>query len=91
MVAGGQRMQRPVPTDRLIAVQALELAPLETSLHFAEDGVETMEYLRAGVADPSVVRPVLTLLDLNLPRKDARAVLAEMKGDPRCGTYLWSC
>jgi CheY-like chemotaxis protein len=70
------------PTDRLIAVQALKLAPLETSLHFAEDGVEAMEYLRSGATNPSAVRPDLILLDLNLPRKDGRAVLAEIKGDP---------
>ena len=70
------------PSDRLIAVQALKLAPLETSLHFVEDGVEAMEYLRAGGTDPSVVRPDLILLDLNLPRKDGRAVLSELKSDP---------
>jgi CheY-like chemotaxis protein len=70
------------PTDRLIAVQALKLAPIATTLHFAEDGEEAMTYLRAGARDPSAVRPHLILLDLNLPRKDGRAVLAEIKADP---------
>jgi two-component system response regulator len=69
------------PTDRLIAVQALKLAPLATTLHFAEDGEQAMTYLRAGATDPSAVRPHLILLDLNLPKKDGRAVLAEIKAD----------
>jgi CheY-like chemotaxis protein len=69
------------PTDRLIAVQALALASVQTTLQFAEDGVEAMAYLRAGATDPSVVRPHLILLDLNLPKKDGRAVLAELKAD----------
>jgi CheY-like chemotaxis protein len=70
------------PTDRLIAVQALKLAPIPTTLHFAEDGEEAMNYLRAGGRDPAVVRPHLILLDLNLPKKDGRAVLSEIKADP---------
>lgn len=69
------------PTDRLIAVQALKLAPIRTTLKFAEDGVEAMAYLRAGARDPAVQRPHLILLDLNLPRMDGRAVLAELKAD----------
>lgn len=69
------------PTDRLIAVQALKLAPMRTTLQFAEDGVEAIAYLRAGATDPSVKRPHLILLDLNLPKKDGRAVLAELKAD----------
>jgi two-component system response regulator len=69
------------PTDRLIAVQALKLAPLVTTLHFAEDGEQAMAYLRAGATDPNAVRPHLILLDLNLPKKDGRAVLSEIKAD----------
>jgi CheY-like chemotaxis protein len=69
------------PTDRLIAVQAIKLAAVQTTLQFAEDGVEAMAYLHAGVADPSILRPHLILLDLNLPKKDGRAVLAELKAD----------
>jgi two-component system response regulator len=67
------------PTDRLIAVQALKAVAVRTTLHFAEDGVEALAYLRAG--DPENVRPDLILLDLNLPRKDGRAVLEEIKSD----------
>jgi CheY-like chemotaxis protein len=69
------------PTDRLIAVQAIKLAALPTTLQFAEDGVEAMAYLHAGATDPNVPRPHLILLDLNLPKKDGRAVLAELKAD----------
>jgi two-component system response regulator len=69
------------PADRLIAVQAIEQAPIVTTLQLAADGEQAMAYLRAGAADPKVVRPSLILLDLNLPKKDGRAVLAELKAD----------
>lgn len=70
------------PTDRLIAVQALKLARRQTTLAFAEDGEQAMTLLRSGAGDPDRVLPQLILLDLNLPKKDGRAVLAEVKGDP---------
>jgi CheY-like chemotaxis protein len=69
------------PTDRLIAVQAIKLAGVHTTLQFAEDGVDAMAYLHAGATDPSAQRPDLILLDLNLPKKDGRAVLAELKAN----------
>jgi len=70
------------PTDRLIAVHAMKSARMETTLDFAEDGVQAMEYLHAGLVNPDVRRPDLILLDLNLPRKDGRDVLSEIKADP---------
>lgn len=84
-MTGGQRyhilLVEDSPSDRLIAVQAIKLSQVETTLHFAEDGVEAMAYLRAAAKDPSIARPDLILLDLNLPKKDGRAVLAELKAD----------
>lgn len=70
------------PTDRLIAVQAMKSAGVETTLDFAEDGVQAMEYLQAALVNPDVRRPDLILLDLNLPRKDGRDVLSEIKANP---------
>ena len=65
------------PADVLITQEALAQAKLLNSIHVAEDGVEAMEFLRGGGP-----RPDLILLDLNLPRKNGREVLAEIKADP---------
>jgi CheY-like chemotaxis protein len=69
------------PTDRLIAVHALERAGVESNIHFAEDGAEAMAYLRRQGRYAQACRPDLILLDLNLPKKDGREVLREIKGD----------
>lgn len=71
--------------DRLMARDALEEARLANEMRFVEDGEELMEYLRhqgryAGNA--SVPLPGLILLDLNMPRKDGREALKEIKADP---------
>lgn len=55
-------------------------APFEVAV--ARDGMEAMEYLRQDGSFAGAVRPDLILLDLNLPRKDGREVLAEIKADP---------
>jgi CheY-like chemotaxis protein len=71
--------------DRLFAKEAMEEARLANDLHFVEDGEELMDYLhhRGRFADLNgAPRPGLILLDLNMPRKDGREALEEIKGDP---------
>lgn len=70
------------PTDVLLAQEALESAKVLNNLHVAIDGVEAMQYLRRQPPYEKATRPDLVLLDLNLPRKDGREVLAEIKDDP---------
>lgn len=71
------------PTDVLLTQEALESAKLLTELHVVEDGVEAVAFLRQEGKYAGVPRPDLILLDLNLPKKDGREVLAEIKNDPR--------
>ena len=71
--------------DRLMAHKALTEYRLKNAMNFVEDGEELMDYLRrkGKYADPAASpRPGLILLDLNMPRKDGREALAEIKGDP---------
>jgi CheY-like chemotaxis protein len=73
------------PDDRLLARRALEKHGLAESLRTVADGEELMDYLlrRGPYADAALSpRPSLVLLDLNMPRKDGREALAEMKRDP---------
>ena len=69
------------PTDVLMAQEALEQAKILVNLHVVEDGVEAMLFLRKHGKYGNVPRPDIILLDLNLPRKDGREVLAEVKSD----------
>lgn len=73
------------PDDRFMARRALADSRLINELRFVEDGQELMDYLRhAGdYADPAAnPAPGVILLDLNMPRKDGREALAEIKADP---------
>src|SRR5947209_16514798 len=73
------------PDDRLMAREAFQEARLANDLRFVEDGAELLDYLRrrGKYADPaSSPRPGLILLDLNMPRKDGREALGEIKADP---------
>jgi CheY-like chemotaxis protein len=73
------------PDDRMLTRDALAESRLANDLHFVEDGEELMDYLRqrGKHADPqSSPRPGLILLDLNMPRKDGREALREIKSDP---------
>ena len=74
------------PDDCLLARQALEKSQLISDLRCVEDGEELLDYLRrrGKFADPKQSpRPGLILLDLNMPRKDGREALREIKGDPK--------
>ena len=71
------------PDDVTLTVEALGEGKLWNNLNVARDGVEALEYLqrKGPFADAPV--PDVILLDLNLPRKDGREVLAEIKTDER--------
>ena len=63
-------------------MEALKESKVRNKLHFVEDGVEAMAFMHREGKYANVPRPDLVLLDLNLPRKDGREVLAEIKEDP---------
>lgn len=69
------------PTDVLLAREGLKSSKIRNQLHIVEDGVEAMLFLRREGKYKDVPRPDLVLLDLNLPRKDGREVLEEIKTD----------
>ena len=73
------------PEECLLAKEALEEARLANPIRFVEDGRELMDYLqRTGkYADPAdSPRPGVILLNLDMPRKDGRQALQEIRGDP---------
>lgn len=72
--------------DARLTQEALKEGKVRNNLYVARDGVEALAFLRKGDGYAGVPRPDLVLLDLNLPRKDGREVLAEMKQDPSLRT-----
>jgi CheY-like chemotaxis protein len=71
--------------DRMLIKDALDESRLRNDIHFVENGEELMDYLRhkGKYADKDKYPlPGLILLDLNMPKKDGREVLKEMKADP---------
>ena len=69
------------PGDARLMQEALAEARVRNRLHVVADGVEALAYLRRQHPFASAIRPDLILLDLNLPGKDGRDVLAEIKRD----------
>jgi CheY-like chemotaxis protein len=74
------------PSDTDLTVEALKEAKVRNNLSVVEDGVQAMEFLRRKGKFADAPRPNLILLDLNLPRKDGREVLAEIKADENLKT-----
>ena len=69
------------PGDVRLTLETFRDANKAVRLHLAANGVEAMAFLRCQGADVPAPRPVLILLDLNLPKMDGREVLAEVKSD----------
>ena len=70
------------PGDVRLTKEALKDAKVLNEIFVARDGVEAMEFLHRKGKFEGVPLPDIILLDLNLPRKDGREVLAEVKEDP---------
>jgi CheY-like chemotaxis protein len=69
------------PGDVVLIKEAFEFNKVHNALHIVSDGVEALDFLYRRNGYENARRPDLVLLDLNLPRKDGREVLAEVKTD----------
>ena len=69
------------PGDARLAMEALKDAKVNNNLSWVKDGVEAMTFLRRQDEYADAPRPDVILLDLNLPKKDGREVLADIKDD----------
>ena len=86
----GQQLCRPIevllvednPGDIELTRQGLKEGKVQVNLNVVMDGSEAIDYLRRAGKHAGAVRPDIVLLDLNLPGKDGREVLAEIKADP---------
>lgn len=92
----GIELDRPVeillvedsPTDARLAIEALRGNGIRNRIHHVEDGEAAMAFLRQDGEFTEAPRPDIILLDLNLPKKDGREVLAEIRGDPKLKSLL---
>ena len=74
------------PSDTALTREALEKGKIANNLNCVGDGVEALEYLRQQGRYSKAIRPDLIMLDLNMPRKDGREALKELKSDPSLKT-----
>ena len=74
------------PGDARLARQGLRQCKIPNNLHIVDDGVKAMDFLHRQGEYTTAPRPDLILLDLNMPRKDGREVLREIKEDERLKT-----
>ena len=70
------------PGDVRLTKEAMKEGKIRNNLSVASDGIEAMAFLRREGKHADAPRPDVVLLDLNLPKKDGRSVLAEIKADP---------
>lgn len=70
------------PADSDLTAEILARHGCRGCIHAVTDGVEAIAFLRGQGKYAGVLPPELVVLDLNMPRKDGRAVLAEVKSDP---------
>jgi chemotaxis family two-component system response regulator Rcp1 len=71
------------PADVRLTQEALKEGKVYNNLHWAKDGVEALEFLHRKGKYAEAPRPDIILLDLNLPKKDGREVLQDIKNDER--------
>jgi CheY-like chemotaxis protein len=69
-------------TDILLTREALRDTGVPSTLHTVDNGEDALRYLRRQSPYTEMIRPDVILLDLNLPRKSGKEVLAEIKQDP---------
>ncbi len=70
------------PGDIKLITQALEETDVRPAIQYARDGIEAMQYLHRQAPFQDAPRPSVVVLDLNLPRRDGRLVLGDIKSDP---------
>jgi two-component system, chemotaxis family, response regulator Rcp1 len=70
------------PADSRLTLEAIRDCAVETNLRVFREGIEALSFLRKEGIHSDAARPALILLDLNLPKKSGREVLAEVKNDP---------
>jgi two-component system, chemotaxis family, response regulator Rcp1 len=70
------------PADAELTVEAMKESKIKNKLYHVRDGVEALDFLRKMGKYAGMPRPDLILMDLNMPRKDGRRTLKEIKEDP---------